>query len=71
MTAADRPRELEELPHPPQEWRNFHPADEFLRRHGFRIRARLGDAEAVWERGGRTYRQSAALALADREESEA
>lgn len=41
--------------------------DVFLRDQGFRIAARPDRGEAVWERRGRHYPQSAALQLANEE----
>ena len=40
-----------------------HATDAYLRRHGFRIYSRPRRLEPVWERAGRLYKQSDALAL--------
>ena len=42
-------------------------ADGFLRDLKFRIHARPAKGEAVWSRGGRLWRQSEALAVANEE----
>jgi hypothetical protein len=41
--------------------------DEFLRGAGFRIHARPAGREAVWERGGRLFRQTEAYDVANDE----
>ncbi len=49
------------------ETRPWHPCDDVLRRHGFRIAARPRSGPVRWERGGVLYAEAAARLVCDAE----
>lgn len=71
MAKKKQPEQLEAEPlperdYPTQETMSRFPPDIHLRRHGFRIHARVKDTEPIWELGGKLYRQEEALVLCDK-----
>jgi hypothetical protein len=61
------------IPSPTLERKRRHQADIFLRRHGFEIASRPdpGKGPVRWTRGGKSFTEAEAIAVAERLEQEA